>query len=111
MLQKYCLNRKRGSIIFQFRIGILPLHIETGRLRNVKDERKCHVCNNEDIENEFHFLCVCNAYIEFRNVLYNNIYNVYNMTDKDKFVYLMEFHWKEVSVYLEKAWEKRTYFI
>ncbi len=30
------------------------------------------------------------------------------MTDKDKFVYLMEFHWKEVSVYLEKACEKRT---
>ncbi len=55
-----------------------------------------------------HFLCVGNAYIEFRNVLYNNIYNVYhnvyNMTDKDTFVYLMEFHWKEVSVYLEKAW-------
>ncbi len=64
------------------------------------------------IEKEFHFLCVCNANIEFRNVLSNNIYNVYhnfyNMTDKDKFVYLMEFHWKDVSVYLEKAWEKRT---
>ncbi len=56
---KYCLNRKRCSIISQFRIGILPLHIETGRFRNVKeDERKCHVCNNEDIENEFHFLCL-----------------------------------------------------
>ncbi len=74
---KYCLNTKRRSIISQFRIGILALHIETGRFRNVKeDERKCHVCNNEDIENEFHFLCVCNAYIEFRNVLYNSIYNV-----------------------------------
>ncbi len=39
-------------------------------------------------------------------VLYNNIYNdyhnSYNITDKDKF------HWKEVGVYLEKAWEKRT---
>ncbi len=67
---KYCLNRKRRSIISQFRIAILPLHIKTGRFRNVKeDESKCHVCNNEDIENEFHFLCVCNAYIEFRNVL------------------------------------------
>ncbi len=30
------------------------------------------------------------------------------MTDQNKFVYLMEFHWKKVSVYLEKAWEKRT---
>ncbi len=58
-------------------------------------------------------LCMfCNAYIEFRNVLYNDIYNVYhnfyNMIDQDKFVYLMEFHWKEFRVYLEKAWEKRT---
>ncbi len=26
------------------------------------------------------------------------------LTDQDKFVYLMEFQWKEVSVYLEKAW-------
>ncbi len=85
------------------------------RFRNVKeeeDENKCHVCNNDDIETEFHFLCVCNAHIEFRNILYNNIYNVYHnfysITDKDKFVYLMEFHWKELSVYLEKAWEKRT---
>ncbi len=85
---KYCLNRKRRSIISQFRIGILPLPIETGRFRNVKEDvRKCCVCNNEEIENEFHVLCVCNAYNEFRNVLYNNIYNVYdnvyNMTDKD----------------------------
>ncbi len=30
------------------------------------------------------------------------------MTEKDKCVYLMEFHWTEVSIYLEKAWEKRT---
>ncbi len=53
---KYCLNRKRRSVISQFRICILPLHIETGRLRNDKeDERKCHVSNDEDIENEFHF--------------------------------------------------------
>ncbi len=56
---KYCLNRNRRSIISHFRIGILPLHIETGRFRNVKeDERNCHVCNNKDIENEFHFLCL-----------------------------------------------------
>ncbi len=90
---KYCLNRKRRSIISQFRIGILPLHIETGRFRNVNEyERKYHICNNEDIENKFHFLCVCNGYIEFRNVLYNiyNVYhNVYNMTDQDIFVYLI----------------------
>ncbi len=80
---KLCLNRKRCSINFQFRIGILPFHIETVTFRNVKeDERKCHVCNNEGIEMSFTF---CVFVIKFRNVLYNNIYNVYhnfyNMTD------------------------------
>ncbi len=77
---------------------------------------KCHVCNNEDIENEFHFLCVCNAYIEFRNVLYINIYNVYhnsyNMTDKEKFVYLMEFRWKRSKgIFRNSMGEKNRYFI
>ncbi len=52
------------------------------------DEKKC---NNDDIENEIHFVCICNAYIEFQNVLYNNIYNVNlnlnNMTVQDKFEY------------------------
>ncbi len=54
---KYCLNRNGCSIISQFRIGILPLHIETEKFRHVKtDERKCHVCNNDDLVNELHFL-------------------------------------------------------
>jgi hypothetical protein len=110
---KYCLNRKRRSLMTQFRIGILPLHIETGRFRNVpEDERKCKVCDFNDIENEFHFLCICNVYNEFRNILYKNVSNHSNnflhMSDRDKFLYLMEFNWKEVSVYLDKAWEKRT---
>ncbi len=110
---KYCLNRKRCSIISQFRICILLLHIETGRFRNVKeDERKCHVCNNDTIENEFPF------YVFVMHILNFDMYFItisiiftimfYNMTDKNKFVYLMEVHWIEVSIYLEKAWEKRS---
>ncbi len=30
---KYCLNRKKRSLTAQIRIGILPLHSETGRLK------------------------------------------------------------------------------
>ncbi len=45
---KYCLNTKRHSIISQFKIGILLLHIETGRFINVtEDEMECHVCNTK----------------------------------------------------------------
>ncbi len=63
---KYCLSRRTQSLIAQTKIGILPLHIETGRFRNVKHEnRTCQVCKNNDIENKFHFICICNVYTEF----------------------------------------------
>ncbi len=81
----------------QIRIRILPLHIETGRFKNVKvEERVCQVCNNGDVENEFHFVSICNAYKTLGNVMYDKINGVtfYNMTDIDKFVYLMRKYWK-----------------
>ncbi len=37
---KYCLSRRRPSLIAQTRIGILPLYIETGSFRNVKLENR-----------------------------------------------------------------------
>ncbi len=76
----------------QIRIGILPLHIETGRVRNVKvEERVCQVCKNGDLENEFHFICICNTYTTLRNTMYDKINDdtFYTMTDRDKFVYLI----------------------
>ncbi len=92
----------------QIRIGILPLHIETERFRNVKvEERVCQVYKNGDVEIEFHFICVCNAYTTLRNMLYDKINDVtfYNMIDRDKFVYLMQKHWKQLSQSIETAWD------
>jgi hypothetical protein len=108
---KYCLSRRRRSLIAQIRIGILPLHIETGRFRNLKvEERTCQICKQNEIENEFHFICICNIYTHFRNEMYNKINNTdfVDMSDKDKFIYLMKNNWKEVSQYMELAWNKRT---
>ncbi len=93
------------------RIGILPLHIGTGRFINVKvGERVCQGSKNGDIENEFHFVCICNAYITLRNMMYDKINDVtfYNMTDRDKFVNLMKKHWKQLSQYIETAWDYRN---
>ncbi len=73
----------------------MPLHIETGRFRNVKvKERVCQVCENRDVENEFHFVCICNAYTTLKNTMYVKINDVtfYNMTDRDKIGYLMKKH-------------------
>ncbi len=59
---KYCLDRRQRPLTVQIRIGILPLHTETVRFRNTKvEERLCQVSNNVDVENEYHFVCICNA--------------------------------------------------
>ncbi len=84
----------------------MPLHIETGRFRNViVEERVCHVCITGDVENEFHFVCICNVYTTLRTTMYDKINDVtfYNMKDRDKFVYLMKKHWKQLSQYIERA--------
>ena len=77
-----------------FRCGNSQLHIETGRYSNTPlESRTCNVCNNDTIEDEFHFLIQCNAYCHLRNSLYvkANAINVnFNlMTDHEKFLFLL----------------------
>ena len=39
-------QRKKRSLLAQFRLGILPLHIETGRYTNTPiDQRICKICD------------------------------------------------------------------
>ncbi len=57
------------------------------------------------IENEFHFICLWNVYTQFRYTMYAKINNIefVDMADKDKYIYiyLLKYHWKEVSHYIE----------
>ena len=70
---KYINNRKERSIMAQFRCGILPLEIETGRYRNiVAEERFCFYCNNV-VESEAHFALICPLYNEARDLFINEI--------------------------------------
>ena len=104
-------NRKKRSFVAQLRLGILPLNIEVGRFRGVKlEERICEICKNNSIEDEFHFVCVCPAYICFRETLYNSIdyENFINMDDFDKFLYLMRNEQSKIGTFLDKAWQKRN---
>ena len=60
-------------------MGILPLHIETGRYKTVTDretgrirsmkvgERVCLICKSSIVEDEKHFLIHCQMYITERN--------------------------------------------
>ena len=110
---KFCIPRKERSLLAQIRFGTLPLHIETGRFRGtILEERTCQICNSCAIEDEFHFISVCNEYKELRIDLYNSIkYKVEtfeHFNNREKFVHIMKHEWKLLSKYLVRAWEKRN---
>ena len=72
------LSRSLRSYIAQIRCGVLPLHIETGRYRNLHiEERLCKVCDSHAVESEFHFVFDCPAYSKLRLVFYNWIIKTY----------------------------------
>ena len=65
---KMCMTKYQRSLLSQFRAGILPLRIETGRFHvksdtengNVRhlqvEERTCQMCNSHEIENDMSHL-------------------------------------------------------
>ena len=64
-------NRGHRSALAQFRSGILPLGIETGRFLNIPREFRLYImCDKNEIEDETHFLFQCKMYDELREILY-----------------------------------------
>ena len=108
---KYVNSRKERSIMAQCRCGVLPLAIETGRYRNVpSNERFCFNCKTL-VESELHFLLHCPLYDGVRQPLLDKATQSFdtfiNLEDTRKFNYLLNILWKDVSVYLNKAWTIR----
>ena len=102
------LGRMHRAILAQFRSGILPLRIETGRWKNEGIEaRVCLVCEENIVGDEYHFLCVYKMYDDVRQVLYSKISSKYqdirSLTSIDKFIFLMKYENIEVDKYLVKA--------
>ena len=106
------LSRKERSLLSQFRLGILPLRIETGRYRGEKEqERICVLCNKCEIENEKHFLLECDMYNEERQLLFQQvnecIQDFDNLNISDKLTVLMTSMIRKTSKYICRAFEKR----
>ena len=109
---KRTMSRFDRSLLAKFRCGILQLHIETGRFNQTKlPDRICNICNTGNIEDEFHFLCICPYYETERNDLYNYIHHKHGdfvrFNDQEKFIFLMKYHNYKVMKYLKLAWQKR----
>ncbi len=80
------LTPNERSILAQLRMGILPLSIETGRFINQPlEQRLCKLCNEEKIEDEWHFIFECSCYNDKRIDFFSEITNI-----RPDFIYLDE---------------------
>ena len=105
-------NRYCRSLIAKLRMGILQLHIETGRFNNTKlENRTCLMCNDNSIEDEIHFICLCSKYNSLRSDLFRKASSkntdFINLPSKSKFIYLMKDCCREVAIFVKRAWEVR----
>ena len=107
------LNKSQRSVYAQFRSGILPLAIETGRFSNVSlNNRTCIVCNSEAIEDEYHFLCICPGYETERKLLYIKVAEKFsefrNLDNFDRFMLLnTDECQKYTAIYVHNAFKLR----
>jgi len=107
------LSRKRRSLLAKLRMGILPLAIETGRWRSLPiDERICVLCNENQIEDEAHFMFECSFYeghrAEFLSTIANYCQDFLSMDMCDKWKMIMsEEIVNHTCQYLEKIFEIR----
>ena len=69
---KLNLDRSDRSFMAQFRLGILLLHVETGRFNGTPlENRLCKLCSDGVVEDETHFLLYCNKYDGEREILFS----------------------------------------
>jgi hypothetical protein len=78
------------TYITKLRLSVLPLRIQTGRYASQntpRNERHCLLCNETDLEDEFHFVCKCTKYSTIRKKYIKPFY--YNKPSVYKFHQLL----------------------
>ncbi|MCG8049515.1 MAG: reverse transcriptase family protein, partial [Candidatus Thiodiazotropha endolucinida] len=111
---KMNLQRNERSILAQFRCGVLPLRIETGRFVGEKpEERLCRLCNCNTPEDETHFLLDCTLYTSIRDQWFKDIIQRISdnswiqMNNSDKIKFLVCTYPRQTAKYLVSAFLKR----
>ena len=105
------LQKSERSILSQFRAGILPLRIETGRyVGEPAEQRHCTLCKPDvpRVENEQHFLCECERYSELRSNTYRDLFNFdQNLSSEEQLKYLIRSNPRQLSKFLLCAFRLR----
>ena len=113
---KSYMSKYKRSLMAQFLTGILPLNIETGRFKKIRDassgklrwlnsqERICEMCTLNEPEDEIHFLCSCTLYISFKRPLFDEAtkFNIefQSLPNTKKIIWLINNIWREVVNFL-----------
>ena len=111
------LSRRQRSLVIKFKIGIMPLSIETGRYTDVPlENRLCINCSDGLLEDEYHLLLYCDAYKPIRDRLfkeYTFIHDVDDPTDRVELVRLMlnSHNLRGTAKYLEEMFDTRQKLI
>ncbi len=88
------------------RLGSHPLQIEVGRYNYIpRQERKCTLCNSQNVEDESHFLLSCPLYTTLREDLFNSpiLTNVLNkFSDLDKLKCILQPQTQEIAILMCK---------
>ena len=102
------LPKCQRSLISQLRLGILPIRIETGRFTGLNEaDRICQLCNQNQIENEAHFMFHCDLYAPYRSELETGIgADFSHMSTVDKFNVVFKHPYK-LGRYIENSFRKR----
>ena len=113
--EKYLLSnmtKLEKSHFAQFRCGILPLRVETGRYSGLKvHERVCHCCNSTETEDEIHFLFKCSCYQDLRQTLISKATetksNFLMLNDFEKLRHVVDNHFIYVAKFIVNAMKRR----
>lgn len=107
-------NFKHRQAISKMRLSSHKLNIERGRYTRIpRQDRKCELCNRNDIEDEYHFMIVCDVYSDLRRDYIPPYYT--NRPSMFKFVKLLNVKSKQllhkIAVYIIKASKLRDTII
>ena len=69
------LNKREATDLCRFRCSNHHLPVVAGRYNNIeREQRKCALCNHDEIGDEFHYLFICEAFNKERAIFINQGY-------------------------------------
>ena len=106
------LPRHQRALFAQFRCGVLPLEIETGRFSGTPPDRRiCRLCDSNEPEDEQHFLCNCVCFENLRRSFFDSMSLFHPqfvaLSAEEKLIFCCKNRQIETAKFIVRAWNTR----